>query len=140
MSWIFEAYGILGFGSIENHFPSKQENAPGTVNDLSASIVRVGVQPNFGYKSDYFSIALSSRFVNLSYNNIEGDLQFGGKSQSQYLNDNSSNFLIEPAITIRGGFKKIKLQLQHGYSFNLTNTAFRQDVAFLTAGINFSFN
>lgn len=139
-NWIFESYGILGFGSVENHLPSTKDNNPGTNGDLSANILRIGIQPNLGYKSEYFSVAISSRFVNLSYNNIEGDLIYGGKSQTQYLEDNSSSFLIEPAITVRGGFKKIKLQLQHGYSYNFTNSAFKQDVAFFTVGLNFNFN
>ncbi len=137
--WIFETYGILGFGSFENHRPSSIYSNPGTNGDISANLLRIGVQPNFGFKSKYFSAALSSRFVNLSFNQIEGDLMYGGNNQTQYLRDNSSNFLIEPALTLRAGFDKIKLQLQQGFSFNLSNDSFKQDVAFLTVGINFNF-
>lgn len=129
-NWVFETYGLVGIGGFENHFGAT---------DLSANILRIGIQPNFGFKSTYFSAAVSSRIVNLSYSNIEGDLLFDAINQTQYLKDNASNLLIEPALTIRAGLKKVKLQIQYGYSLNLTNSDFKQDKPFLTAGLNFSF-
>lgn len=83
---------------------------------------------------------MSSRIVNLTYSNIKGDLIFENENQPNYLENNSSNFLIEPAITLRGGFEKLKLQLQYGYSVNLSNSNFRQDNSFLTLGLNFNFH
>lgn len=139
-NWIFETYGIVGFGNFENHLPSTKNDYPQTNGDISANILRVGVQPNFGYKSKYFSAAISSRIVNLSYSNIKGNLIFEDENQQDYLKDNSSSFLIEPALTVRGGFEKFKLQLQYGYSLNLSNSDFRQDNSFLTIGLNFNFN
>ncbi|MDD2412016.1 MAG: hypothetical protein RBS19_01855 [Bacteroidales bacterium] len=138
-NWIFETYGIVGYGGFENHMPSTQENYPSTKGNISAKLLRVGIQPNFGFKSKYFSAAVSSRIVNLSYNNIKGDLIYRDISQTQYLKNNSSHFLVEPALTLRGGTESFKLQLQYGYSFNLTNKSFKQDVMFLTAGINVNF-
>ena len=82
---------------------------------------------------------VSSRLVNLSYSNIKGDLIFGGDPQVADLKDNKSNFLIEPALTIRGGFEKVKLQVQYGYSFNVSKSDFKQDKNFLTVGLNFNF-
>ena len=55
-NWIFELYGLLGIGSFENHLPSVIIDNPQTSGDISANILRVGVQPNFGYKSKYFFI------------------------------------------------------------------------------------
>ena len=138
-NWVFETYGILGFGDFENHLPSTVIDYPQSTGDISGKIFRVGIQPNFGYKSEYFSAAISSRFVNLSYNGIEGDLIFEDINLPEYLKENSSNFLIEPALTVRGGFEKIKLQLQYGYSWNVTNSDFRQDKTYLTVGLNFNF-
>lgn len=138
-NWVYETYGLIGFGSVENHLVSTTGDNPQTKGDISASLLRIGIQPNFGYKSKYFSAAISSRFVNLSYRNIEGDLIFEGENQSNYLKDHSSNFLVEPALTLRGGFEKVKLQVQYGYSLNLTNSNFKQDNPFLTIGLNFNF-
>ena len=140
-NFVFETYAIIGLGSVENQYNLNAVNAtpnPPTQGKLDANILRVGIQPNFGYKTKNFSAAISSRFVNLSYNKIEGNLLFDSIDQIKYLKDNSSNFLVEPAITLRGGFEKIKLQLQYGYSFNLTNSNFKQDPQSLSIGLNFS--
>jgi len=138
-NFVFETYAIAGFGSFENHLPSTTSAYPLTTGDISANLFRIGIQPNFGYKTKYFSAAVSSRFVNLSYSKVEGDLIFEEINQPEYLKGNSSNFLVEPALTIKGGFDKIKLQLQYGYSFNLSNSNFRQDNSYLTIGLNFNF-
>lgn len=139
-NFVFEAYGIAGIGNMENHFPSTVEANPQTTGKISANIIRYGIQPNFGYKSKYFSAAISSRIVNLNYTNVEGDLIYSGENQVNYLNDHNSNFLIEPALTLKGGIDKIKIQVQLGNSFNLSNSNFRQDKGFLTVGLNFNFN
>ena len=73
------------------------------------------------------------------YSKVAGNLIYDGQSQLVYLKDNSSNFLVEPALTLRGGFDKVKLQLQYGYSLNLSKSDFRQDRTFLTIGLNFTF-
>lgn len=138
-NFVFEVYGLAGMGSVENHLPSTTSANPATQGDVSANIFRYGIQPNFGFKSKYFSAAVSSRIVNLRYSNIEGDLIYNGDDQAAYLRDNASSMLIEPALTLRGGLDKIKLQLQIGYSWNVTNENFRQDNEFITFGLNFNF-
>jgi hypothetical protein len=138
-NWIFETYALAGFGKLENHLPSTMENNPGTTGKISANLYRFGIQPSFGYKSEYFSAAVSSRFVNVSYNKVDGSLIFENMDQEDYLNANSSNFMIEPALTIRGGFERFKLQVQYGYSINVTQSSFRQDNSHLTIGLNFNF-
>lgn len=135
---VFETYGILGFGSVENHFPSTVSSNPGTTGDISAGITRFGIQPNIGYKSNRFSASLSSRFVQMQYSNIKGSLVFDGEDQVNYLKNNKAHFLIEPAITLRYGFEKIKLQLQYGHSLNMTNSDFQQDNSYLTLGFQLS--
>jgi hypothetical protein len=82
---------------------------------------------------------VSSRIAHLSYSNIEGDLIYNAINQEQYLRDNNSNLLIEPALTIRAGVEKVKFQFQLGHSFNLSNSEFRQDNTYATIGLNFRF-
>lgn len=137
--WVFEAYGIFGLGTFENHLPTTLGDYPQTDGKISANLFRAGIQPNFGFKSKYFSAAVSSRIVSLSYSKIRGDLIFEDENQQSYLASNSPGFLLEPALTIKGGFERIKLQVQYGYSVNLTNSDFRQDNQFLTIGLNFKF-
>lgn len=135
----FSTYGLLGFGSVENDFPSTVNDNPSTSGEITANLTRVGVQPGLSYYTKNFSITGSARFVNLSYSNIEGSLIFADEDQVNYLEENDSNFLLEPALTIRGGSEKVKLQLQLTRSFNLSNSDFRQDDALFTLGLNFGF-
>lgn len=138
-NFVFETYGILGFGSVENHLRSTINEHPLTSGDISANVFRYGIQPNFGYKSKHFSAAVSSRLVNLTYSKVEGDLIFDNDNQVNYLQNNNSNFMLEPALTLRGGFEQLKLQMQFGYSFNLSNSDFRQDTSYFTVGLNYNF-
>ena len=136
---VFETYGIVGLGSMENHLPGSSTTTPPTEGDISANIYRFGLQPNFGYKTTYFEAAVSSRIVSLNYSGVEGDLIFDSVDQVKYLEDNNSKFLIEPAITLRGGIEKIKFQLQLGYSLNVSDSDFKQDKSFGTIGLSFRF-
>lgn len=127
---LFDVYGLVGFGSMKNQFPEKDEK-------ISAGAFRVGIQPGFGYKHQYFSVSLNPKIAYLNFSGINGTLVYDGVDQVQYLKDNKNNFLLEPAITVRGGLEKVKLQIQYGYSFNLTNPDFKQDKHIVTVGLNF---
>jgi hypothetical protein len=137
---VFETYGLIGMGNVENHLPSTKEFYPLTNGDISAKILRYGIQPNFGYKTKHFSAALSSRFLVLNYNDIKGDLIFKGVDQIDYLNANKTNFIIEPAITLKGGLERLKFQVQYGLSLNLSNKNFQQREDYITFGLNYRFN
>lgn len=138
-NFVFETYGLFGYGGVENHMPSTLSDYPQTTGKVAANVVRYGVQPSFGYVTKYFSVALSSRICGLNYSRINGDLVYENRDQADYLFANRSTMLVEPAITIRGGLKKLKLQIQYGGSFNLSNPSFRQDESFMTLGLNFNF-
>ena len=138
-NFVFEAYGLLGFGGFENHLPSTVDQYPNTSGKISANIARYSIQPVFGYVSKYFSIAVSSRISSLNYSRIGGNLVYNDVIQTDYLASNRSGMLLEPALTVRGGFERFKLQLQFGGSFNLTNSDFRQDKSYMTLGLNFNF-
>lgn len=135
-NFTFETYGLAGLGSVENIFPTVSGN--GNSGTLNANITRFGIQPNIGFSSRYFTVALSTRLVSLNFRSIEGNLVYGGESQVSYLNKNSSNFLIEPALTIRAGLDNAKIQLQFCRSFNMTNKDFFQEESIVTLGLNFN--
>ena len=135
-NFIFETYGILGVGSVENSFSLTEGTS--NIGTLNASIFKAGIQPNFGFSSNFFSIAISSRIAVLNYSNIEGNLIFDGENQAEYLNNNKSNVLLEPALTIRAGLERAKLQLQFCCSFNLSNKDFLQEKSVVTLGVNFN--
>ena len=136
---LFDTYAIFGFGKMENHFPGTVTEFPNTTGDISANIIRYGIQPSISYHMPYFSVTGSARFVNLSYSNIGGSLNFNNENQVEFLGRNNSNFLIEPAITLRAGFEKAKLQVQYLHSFNVSDADFPQAKDLITVGLNFSF-
>jgi len=138
-NWLFESYAILGYGTFENHLPSTIASFPQTTGKISGSIFRIGVQPSFGYKSKYLSAAVSARLSNLNYSNINGDLIFDNVDQVKYLNENSGFILIEPALTLKAGLEKVKIQIQYTYSLNASERDFKQDKSNLTFGLNFNF-
>ena len=133
VSW--EIVGLLGAGSVENDFPSTIEDSPETTGQLRADLLRFGVQPAFGYRSKFVDVAASTRLVGLSYRNVEGSLIYRGEDQVAMLSDGNRYFLVEPAVTLRAGLENMKLQVQAGRSFNLTDRDFRQDEVMFSVGV-----
>jgi hypothetical protein len=131
-------FGLVGGGDVENHFPSTVGTNPGTTGDLEASLARFGVQPSLSYRSTYFEAAASARILSLRYSDVTGSLVFGGEDQVQLLRSQSNHTLLEPAHTGRGGFETMKLPLLVGWSFNQGHSRFRQEEAYLTAGVVYS--
>ncbi len=136
-NFVFETYALFGFGSLENYFPESVQTYPGTNGRLDASVFRLAVQPSLGYKSRYFEAAVSARAGMVNYSGISGSLMTGGENQQQYLENNKGQFMIEPALTLRGGIDFLKLQLQLGSSVNMTNSDFPQDKSWMTIGLHY---
>jgi len=136
---LVETYGLAGFGKMENHFPTSVDANPTTTGLISANVYRFGFQPCLSYHHPYFSVTGSTKLMFLNYYDIDGSLIFDGIDQTVYLEDNKSNILVEPAITIRGGLKKVKLQIQLLKSMNLSNKDFQQDDGMISIGLNFNF-
>lgn len=136
---VFETYALLGFGSVENYFPSQMDSI-NLEPTIEATAIRFGLQPSISKLYDRFSIGLSTRVSSLNYANIKGNLTFLGVDQIQYLEDNKSNLLIEPAVTARFGTEKVRAEAQYGFSFNASNTEFLQNRQYLSIGINVNMN
>ncbi len=137
--WVFETYGLVGGGRLENHFPGTGGSSAGT-GTIEAGAFRYGIQPAIGYRSNFFEAAASARIMGISYSNVRGNLTFGGEDQIQYLTDNNSQMVLEPAFTLRVGPSWGKLQLQYAHSINLGDDEFRQDDSHLTLGLIFGFS
>ena len=131
----WEVYGLLGTGDFENHRPSSVAGNPGTTGNIEAKVLRVAVQPAVGMVWPYFEFAASTRLASVKYSDVEGSFRFQGADQVARLRENDSYTLIEPALTVRGGLPRVKLQLQLARSVNLTESDFQQDDGLLTVGI-----
>jgi hypothetical protein len=134
--FVFESYGLLGAGTVDNDRPSSVVDYPNTTGKMHVNVLRFGLQPSIALRTKYFQAAISSRLMSLNYSGLRGDLNYFGQDQATYLAANRSSMLLEPAITIRGGLDHVKLQLQYLQSFNFTHADFRQQRSLLSVGIN----
>ena len=136
---VFETYLLAGYGHLNNNFPSTLAMYPNTTGKIEAGLFRVGLQPSLTFTTKYFDAAFSSRFALLQYSAIDGNLTFENVDQVRYLQEEKGQFLAEPALTIRVGYDKFKVQAQIGRSFNLTNDAFKQSELWSSLGIGYKF-
>lgn len=105
---VFEVYGGIG-GSNQHHHYSDSGTS-----DLSS--LRFFVQPSYGFTFDPVDIAFSTRLSALSFVNTDNYVL---RNTVLYDKVNSlshqTHLLLEPALTIRAGWKNVKLQLQFLY-------------------------
>jgi hypothetical protein len=111
---VFELYG--GFGNSSQHHQYE------TYGSSDLSFMKLFLQPSIGYTYKTFDIALSTRISNISFYQVENK-----SVQAFYLYDlnmvdkNRDSYLLEPAITIRFGWKYVKLQTQFQILKNLSH-------------------
>ena len=129
---VFESYIGVGFGKIENGFDDDATT--------KLDFHRYFIQPSIGYTSDFLDFAVSLRLSGLRYNDIHftGTLDTDDMDQIQYINRNPFSILVEPALTLRAGWKHIKFQLQFGYSINATNPDLLQEDLNASIGMYFT--
>ena len=131
---IFEIYGGMGYGNIENGY-----------NDQSSSLLdfnRIFIQPSVGFTSEYFDLAISSKICGLKYNNIKlhGNIESDDLENITYINQHPLSILFEPAFTLRTGWKYLKIQFQMGFSRNLNNPDLKQENLNMNLGLYLNFS
>lgn len=117
---VFEIYGGLGRGDQYHEYGSFYNNQ--STGNADLSFTKLFIQPSFGFTSDYFDIALSTRLSRISFNILENNISGNTDSYNKLsaLSDKSHLFL-EPGITLRAGWKSVKVQVQAVYSRYLNN-------------------
>jgi hypothetical protein len=117
---VFEIYGGLGRGEQHHEYSSFYNNQSMGYADLS--FVKLYIQPSFGFTSDFFDIALSTRISRITFNNIENNLSGNTDSYNNlFALPDKSHLFLEPGITFRTGWKSVKVQVQAVYSRYLNN-------------------
>lgn len=122
---IFELYG--GYGAGENSIKSTTSDyVNGGVTrktSFSASTSRFFIQPSIGFSVDFLDVALSTRICLLNYSNIYSSGYTDADLIAMRLAniDKQTYAFIEPAFTVRAGYKYIKFhgQLLFSYKYNL---------------------
>ncbi len=131
----FEVYG--GYAKNNQHH---EYDKYGSISDLSYT--KIFIQPSISVTSDLADYALSARISRVSFDKIDYYLsKYSSSSHSKELIDlinTKVSYLFEPAVTMRFGWKYVKLQLQIGGTSNLTNKNLKFDNINASVGICFS--
>jgi hypothetical protein len=116
---VFEIYGGLGGGSQNHKYYSSLSNQSYGTADLS--FVKVFIQPSLGMTFNAFDVAFSTRMCSMSFPNINYNSVNSFESFMLHKIDEKGHVFIEPAITLRGGWKSVKFQVQCLISADMTN-------------------
>jgi hypothetical protein len=136
---ILEAYTGLGIGTVDKKetFSTEENNLYWT--SFSAQGTKAFIQPSIGYCTKFFDLAFTPRMSFVKYTHFNSY----GYSQDQlaqdYLeNDRLTNGIYmfgEPAFTIRGGYKFVKIQGQYGLTMNFSPNPIRHSNSFASIGL-----
>lgn len=116
---IYELYG--GGGVTRTHIvDTNSKNS--ILGDYDARGLKIFVQPNVGFGTKYFDVAFSPRITALQYGSSTTiySKQYLVDQELDQLADHTHIFL-EPALTLRGGYKFVKIQAQFGLSLKLSS-------------------
>lgn len=104
------------------------------------------IQPAFGYSNKYFEIGISSRFSYLKHkmvvpDDFRSDLDFYLESWTEVYDVSFKDFIFfEPAFTIAGKYKGLKLQLQSVKANQLTSNKIKYVENDSNITLSYSFN
>jgi hypothetical protein len=97
------------------------------------------LQPDIGFRSKFVDLIFSTRFSFVKYTNFNSSNYPTEELKRDYLDgDNLTGPLFafaEPAFTLRGGYKYIKLQAQWGLTLNVTGANIKHAPSFSSLGI-----
>jgi hypothetical protein len=138
-SKVFEIYGGVG-GCKQNH--QYRPEFIDTINSAGTSelsFTRFFLQPSIGLTFNAFDIAFSTRICRLSFNNINNQIdRISNEYEFNKLNSivQNKNFIFfEPALTIRGGWEYLKVQLQGEIESYFNNGKYSFDEFHISIGL-----
>jgi hypothetical protein len=136
---VFETFAGFGMGNIYKQQQFTNTDNTTYMGKFNADAAKVFLQPDFGYKSSRFDIVLSSRFSFVNYNKFKPENYPVDELKKDYLDNNNLTgptfIFAEPALTVRAGYKYIKVQAQFGLTANLTGHNIRHPDNFSSIGI-----
>lgn len=105
------------------------------------SFLKLYIQPQYGLSFRAFDLALSMRISNLYFNSVQNTVHksYSGFEEVEFFKRIRNHAMMEPALTIRTGWKFIKLQFQMGRSFLLNPSSFRMEDEHYSLGLTFAY-
>ena len=136
---IFEIYGGAGHSGQHHYFSNFYSGTDAGNVDLTS--LKIFIQPTLGVTSSFFDAAFSTRLCAVTFSDA-GNFLTGNPDVYAKLNSLSTQIhgFLEPALTIRAGWKYTKLQFQAVRSLYLSTTNYNIGEDWhLSLGLNFSF-
>jgi len=120
---VFEVFGGLGYCSQHHEYYAYTLSGYDYRGYADLAYIKPFLQPSIGASFDIIDIAFSSGITSLNFNKIKNNVDQNSLyyDELERIDMNRSFVLLEPAVTIRTGWKFIKLQAQYMFSFNLTH-------------------
>lgn len=133
-----EVYGGAGFGRVR--FDQTSTISPDFDRLYRANMAKMYLQPSVSSTSENFDAGFSCRFVGLKFSGIDTTNYSYDLLEDEQINDLQRNFhmFMEPAITLRAGYKWIKVHGQVGYSLKLTEAQLNYNPIIITMGLHFT--
>lgn len=129
----FEIYGGAGLGKVD--IDKTFTNANVTRN-FTAKGTRFFIQPGIGSVGKIFEIGLSTRLSVVKYKDIKTTYTIDDLTVDNFVGADARTWLfLEPALTLRLGFKFAKLQLQIGRSIKFNKEALGYERGIINFGL-----
>lgn len=142
---VFEVYAGGGISNQQHEYAGSNYYGGYYYDGTSdLAFTKVFLQPSVGIKLKPFDFALSTRLSSIHFYNINNQIRAtnsSGESRSiDKIANNKNSLLLESAFTIRGGWQRIKLQLQLQFSSNLTHKDLQFENSNTSFGIYLNFS
>jgi hypothetical protein len=138
---IFEIYGGMGFCNQQHSYGESSGGTTISKGNADLSYTKIFLQNSVGVTTKILDIALTNRCSFIAFNKIKNridTLHF----EYFYLDTiakNKKSVLLEPSLTLRAGWKRIKLQVQFIYAANLSHPNLRFEDSKPSIGITYMF-
>jgi hypothetical protein len=143
---VFEIYAGYGEGGERHTFAYNDWDwgSGGWVQDGTAEMKFSGffIQPDIGIRLKTIEAAFALRLSRIDFKEVTFQGQhpeYGRLGELEYLDENRTNWLIEPGFTFRGGHDPVKFQIQAVFSPNLSNPDQQFEHFRFNMGINIRF-
>lgn len=142
---IFETFAGIGGSSQHHQYGTSQTNANVVqITDYGyskLSFMKYFVQPSIGLTFDAFDVAVTSGFSYLTFGKVDNGIIPTDDHwwEVAAVEASKNSYLFEPAITLRGGWKYVKCQMQFLTSVNLSYKDLPYERTKASFGVSFAF-
>ncbi len=145
---VVELFGGVGFSNQYHEYTARNNlintsnpvsNGIATFSDLSFN--KIFIQPSIGFNNKNFDIAYTPSISRINFHKVSHNIYNEENEYSivQEIANNKTAYLLEDAVTIRAGWKYLKLQLQFQNVRQLSKPEFQFEKSTGSLGLMFSF-